>query len=115
MALNKLTPASFNRKLQIGTTKTIQNKINGTSKQEFVVTASLWCAPYTRSITSSYQLTAEQLDEIIVVIRHNSTVKEGIKCKYQGDLYSVVNDSMDDSNSYLTYDYLTLKLVTKGT
>lgn len=27
MALNKLTPASFNRKLQIGTTKTVQNPI----------------------------------------------------------------------------------------
>lgn len=114
MALNKLTPASFNRKLQIGTTKTVQNPINGTSKQTFVITASLWCAPYTRSIASSYQLTAEQLDEVVVVIRHNSTVKEGIKCQYQGDLYSVVNDSMDDSNAYLAYDYLTLKLVTKG-
>lgn len=114
MALNKLTPASFNRKLQIGTTKTVQNPINGTSKQDFVVTASLWCAPYTRSIASSYQLTAEQLDEVMVVIRHNSTVKEGIKCQYQGNLYSVVNDSMDDSNSYLAYDYLTLKLITKG-
>ncbi|MBS0937045.1 phage head closure protein [Lactiplantibacillus plantarum] len=113
MALNKLTSASFNRKLQVGTTKTVQNPINGTSKQTFVVTTRLWCAPYTRSIASSYQLTAEQLDEVVVVIRHNSTVKEGIKCQYQGNLYSVVNDSMDDSNSYLAYDYLTLKLVTK--
>ncbi|MYV00137.1 phage head closure protein [Lactobacillus plantarum] len=114
MALNKLTPASFNHKLEIGTTKTVQNPINGTSKQIFIVTASLWCVPYTRSIASSYQLTAEQLDEVVVVIRHNSTVKKGIKCQYQGSLYSVVNDSMDDSNSYLAYDYLTLKLVTKG-
>jgi len=114
MALNKLTPASFNHKLQIGTTKTVQNPINGTSKHTFVVTANLWCAPYTRAINKSYQLSAEQLDEVVVVIRHNSTVKEGIKCQYQGNLYSVVNDSMDDSNSYLAYDYLTLKLVTKG-
>lgn len=114
MALNKLAPASFNRKLQIGTTKTVQNPINGTSKQAFVVTASLWCAPYTRSIANSYQLTAEQLDEVVVIIRHNSTVKKGIKCQYQGSLYSVVNDSMDDSNGYLTYDYLTLKQVNKG-
>ncbi len=114
MALNKLTPASFNRKLQIGTTKTVQNPINGTSKQTFIVTSSLWRAPYTRAINNSYQLTAEQLDEVVVIIRHNSTVKEGVKCQYQGSLYSVVSDSMDDSNGYLTYDYLTLKLVTKG-
>ncbi|MBU7530558.1 phage head closure protein [Lactiplantibacillus pentosus] len=114
MALNKLTPASFNRKLQIGTTKTVQNPINGTSKQTFISQFSLYCAPYTRSIAYSYQLTAEQLEQVVVIIRHNPKVYEGIKCQYQGNLYSVVNDSMDDSNSYLTYDYLTLKLVTKG-
>ena len=114
MALNKLSPASFNRKIEIGTTKTVQNPVNGTSKQTFVVTASLWCAPYTRSIAFSYQLTAEQLDEVIVVIRHNGAVKQGVKCQYQSNLYSVVNDSVDDSNNYLAYDYLTLKLITKG-
>ncbi|QLQ50956.1 phage head closure protein [Lactiplantibacillus plantarum] len=114
MTLNKLGPASFNRKIEIGTTKTIQNPINSMSKQSFVSEFSLWCAPYTRVISKSYQLTTEQLDEVVVVIRHNGAVKQGVKCQYQSNLYSVVNDSVDDSNNYLAYDYLTLKLITKG-
>ena len=77
-------------------------------------TFSLYCAPYTRSIAYSYQLTAEQLEQVVVIIRHNSKVYEGIKCQYKGKLYDVINDSIDDSSNYLSCDYLTLKQVTKG-
>ncbi|MEK0403083.1 phage head closure protein [Lactiplantibacillus plantarum] len=84
------------------------------SKQTFVSQFSLYCAPYTRSIASSYQLTAEQLEQVVVIIRHNPKVYEGIKCQYKGKLYDVINDSIDDSSNYLSCDYLTLKQVTKG-
>ncbi|KFL91760.1 hypothetical protein CNW10_0307 [Lactiplantibacillus plantarum] len=50
----------------------------------------------------------------MVIIRHNPKVYEGIKCRYQGKLYDVINDSTDDSSNYLSCDYLTLKQVTKG-
>ncbi|POD85191.1 hypothetical protein S101258_01397 [Lactiplantibacillus plantarum subsp. plantarum] len=33
MAINKLTPVDFNQRIQMGTVKTVQNPINGTSKQ----------------------------------------------------------------------------------
>ena len=114
MAINKLTPVDFNQRIQIGTVKTIQNPINGTSKQTFVSQFSLYCAPYTRAIASSYQLTAEQLEQVVVVIRHNPKVYEGIKCQYKCKLYEVSNDIIDDSSKYLSCDYLTLKQVTRG-
>ncbi|MDB1562608.1 phage head closure protein [Pediococcus pentosaceus] len=114
MAINRLTPVDFNQRIQIGTVKTIQNPINGTSKQILVNQFSLYCAPYTRSIASSYQLTAEQLEQVVVIIRHNPKVYEGIQCKYKGKFYDVINDSIDDSSNYLSCDYLTLKKVTKG-
>ncbi|MBU7530756.1 phage head closure protein [Lactiplantibacillus pentosus] len=114
MAINKLTPVDFNQRIQIGTVKTVQNPINGTSKQTFISQFSLYCAPYTRSIAYSYQLTAEQLEQVVVIIRHNPKVYEGIKCQYKGKLYDVINDSIDDSSNYLSCDYLTLKQVTKG-
>ncbi|NRD13589.1 phage head closure protein [Pediococcus acidilactici] len=114
MAINRLTPVDFNQRIEIGTVKTVQNRINGTSKPDFVSQFSLYCAPYTRSIATSYQLTAEQLEQVVVIIRHNPKVYEGIRCRYKGKLYDVINDSMDDSSNYLSCDYLTLKRVTKG-
>ena len=114
MATNRLTPVDFNQRIEIGTVKTVQNRINGTSKPILDSQFSLYCAPYTRSIASSYQLTSEQLEQVVVIIRHNPKVYEGIQCKYKGKLYDVINDSMDDSNNYLSCDYLTLKRITKG-
>ena len=83
MAINKLTPVDFNQRIQIGTVKTVQNPINGTSKQTFISQFSLYCAPYTRSIAYSYQLTAEQLEQVVVIIRHNPKVYEEIMILYE--------------------------------
>ncbi|MCG0629304.1 phage head-tail adapter protein [Lactiplantibacillus plantarum] len=42
MAINRLTPVDFNQRIQIGTVKTVQNPINGTSKQTFVIVSLVY-------------------------------------------------------------------------
>lgn len=115
MALNKLTPAAFNKQADFGTVTTKVNLNTGTNNQKvFKPELILWCAPYTRSLNQSYLLAPELQNTIVIVVRHNSKINDALKVNYQGTLYSIADLSIDDSNTYIAYDYVTLRKIVKG-
>lgn len=112
---NSLAPANFNRKAQFGTVKSVLNTNTGGYNDSFVAQLSLWCAARTRTLTQQYQIENTELnDTIIITIHHNSKVNSSMRVVYQGKQYSIVDISSDDSNQYMTYDFVTMKLVNKA-
>lgn len=111
MALNNVTIASLNKKAFFYTTKSVHNPHTGANTPQLVLALTLWCMPYTRGISQQSNLNPEQLDQPIIIVRHNTKITEQMKVKYNDKTYSIVNISPDDSNQMITYDYLTLKKV----
>lgn len=103
-------PSDFNRKADFGTVESKQNPNNGSIKKTFVKQFSLWYAPKTRTLNQQYQIQGTALDNTkVIVVRHNKAV-EGIKvAQIDGVMYDVVQYSPDESNSGITYDFVTLK------
>lgn len=103
-------PSDFNHKANFGTVKTVQNPDNGSMKKTFVKAFSLWYAPKTRTLNQQYQLQGTSLENTkVIVVRHNPEV-EAIKAVQIGDtMYDLVGYSPDESNTYNTYDFVTLK------
>ncbi len=103
-------PSDFNRKADFGTVESKQNPNNGSIKKTFVKQFSLWYAPKTRTLNQQYQIQGTDLDNTkVIVVRHNKAV-EGIKvAQIDGVMYDVVQYSPDESNSVITYDFVTLK------
>ena len=105
-----MKPADFNRKADFGTVESVQNPDNGSIKKSFVKQFSLWYAPKTRTLNQQYQIQGTALDNTkVIVVRHNKSV-EGIKvAQIDSVMYDVVQYSPDESNSVITYDFVTLK------
>lgn len=103
-------PSDFNRKADFGTVESKQNPNNGSIKRTFVKQFSLWYAPKTRTLNQQYQIQGTALDNTkVIVVRHNKSV-EGIKvAQIDSVMYDVVQYSPDESNSVITYDFVTLK------
>ncbi|AVO66254.1 phage head closure protein [Weissella cibaria] len=103
-------PADFNRKVDFGTVESVQNPNNGSIKKSFVKQFSLWYAPKTRTLNQQYQIQGTALDNTkVIVVRHNIAV-EGIKVvQIDGVMYDIVQYSPDESNTIITYDFVTLK------
>jgi len=103
-------PADFNRKVDFGTVKSIQNPNNGSTKKEFVKEFSLWFAPKTRTLSQQYQLKGTDLDNSrLIVVRHNEALEDMKLARIDGDVYDIAQYSPDESNAIITYDYVTLK------
>lgn len=107
---NKLKPSDFNRKVAFGDVKTVTNPNTGGKDKEFVADFSLWYAPKTRTLHQQYELIGTKLENTKVIITHHNPKIEGMKMAKIGDVvYDIEDYSPDETNSYLTYDYITLK------
>ena len=111
MALNNISISSFNKKAYFYVTKSVHNPHTGANSSQLVLALTLWCMPYTRGIVQQSGLTPEQLDQPIIIVRHNPKITAQMQVKYDDRTYSIVNISPDDTNQIITYDYLTLKKV----
>lgn len=113
MALNNISIYSLNKKAIFCTSKVVHNPKTGVNNEQLVPELTLWCMPYTRTIGQQASLAPEQLDQPVIVVRHNRKVTAQMKVKYNGIDYNIANISPDDSNRIITYDYITLKKVAK--
>lgn len=113
MALNNISIYSLNKKAIFCTTAVVHNPKTGVNKEQLVPAFTLWCMPYTRTIGQQASLAPEQLDQPIIVVRHNRQITAQMKVKYDGIDYNIANISPDDINQIITYDYITLKKVAK--
>lgn len=103
-------PADFNRKVEFGSVKSIQNPNNGAIKKEFVKEFSLWFAPKTRSLSQQYQIQGTELDNTrLIVVRHNKALEKVKLARIDNVVYDVAQYSPDESNAILAYDFVTLK------
>ena len=113
--LNKFSPERFNQKIAFGTLKSVQNEDTGANKTSFEPAFSLWTMPYALTITQCLSIngTAYQ-DSVQMVIRLNPAIKRELIVQYSGQLYKIIDNSVDDSNQVIGYDILTLKLTEKA-
>jgi SPP1 family predicted phage head-tail adaptor len=109
MAINKLIPANFSKRVEFGINKMVHNSNTGVNISKFETKISCWCMPYTRSIYQQISLTPEQLDEPVIVVRHNAKISPEMLVKYNDIQYIITNISADDSNTTIAYDYITLR------
>lgn len=110
----KLLPSMFNKRIEFGTVKSVEDDNTGDYKETFVSQFSLWAYPNKRTLNQQYQLLGTNLtDTIVLIIRHNSNVNDSLKLKYNGQQYDILDVSSDDSLNYMSYDYLTVKLTSK--
>lgn len=109
MPLNNIQPYSLNKKAYFGKNKLVHNPNTGANVTKFVDLFTLWCCPYTRPISQQISLTPEQLDQPVIIVRHNVKISIDMLVKYNETQYTITNISSDDSNKIIAYDYLTLR------
>lgn len=103
-------PSDFNRKIEFGSVKSIQNPNNGSIKKQFVKELSLWYAPKTRTLSQQYQLQGTELDNTrLIVVRHTQALENYKVAQIDNVMYDVTQYSPDESNAIITYDFVTLK------
>ncbi|WP_294976393.1 phage head closure protein [uncultured Leuconostoc sp.] len=108
----KYKPSDFNKKIKLGTVKSVMNPNNGNSVPTFVLQLTLRYTPKLRTMTQQYTIMGTKLeDTIMVVIRHNKALNDKLIAQLpDGTYYDIVGISPDDSNNIITYDIVTLKL-----
>lgn len=113
---NKYSPNDLNRRCKIGSFKTTKTKSGG-SKQELDTDTSVtvWYGAKTRSLALQLGLSAIEKDDFEIVVRHNTQYIDMGVVMIGTDLYKIINVSPDDSAKLVTYDFITLRKVTKGT
>lgn len=103
-------PSDFNRKADFGTVESKQNPNNGSIKKTFVKAFGLWYAPKTRTLNQQYQVQGTSLDNTkLIVVRHNAALENIKTAQIDGVMYDIVQYSPDESNSIISYDFVTLK------
>lgn len=114
MVLNSNTPAQFNQKASFGTVKSVLNENTGNYVPTFIAQFTLWCRHNTRSFSRQYQNNGKaEKDSPVIVVRHNSKITDALLVKYQDVQFKISDISIDDSNNFIAYDYLTLEKVKK--
>ncbi|AYG38890.1 phage head closure protein [Lactiplantibacillus pentosus] len=104
-SLNRL-----NKRVQFGTVKSVQNPINGTTKQQFVPLFTVWCGEYTLTISNTISLTGTTATtNQLIAVRHDERITTALLALLDGVEYKVAGVSSDsDMNAY---DVVTLTKV----
>lgn len=110
MKMKNYNLSRLNKRVQFGTVKTVQNPINGTSKQQFVPLFTVWYGEYTLTVNNTISLTGTTAttDELIVV-RHDERITTALLALLDGVEYKVAGISSDSELN--SYDVVTLTKV----
>ncbi|WP_412935836.1 phage head closure protein [Lactiplantibacillus plantarum] len=100
----------LNKRVQFGTVKSVQNLINGTTKQQFVTLFTVWYGEYTLTISNTISLagTTATTNKLIVV-RHDDRITTALEAMLDGVMYRVAGVSSDSELN--AYDVVTLTKV----
>lgn len=109
-------PNDFNRKCQIGVTKTVTTPTGGkVEKIDPATVLNVRFAAKMRSLALQFQIigttTADTFD---IAIRHNKLVTKKMCVQIDGVLYNIINISSDESAKLIKFDILTLQAKKKG-
>lgn len=105
----KIKPYQFNHRADFGTVKEIYNSNTGGKSKGFFKYFSLYYAPRTRTMNQIFQAKAAGMsDTITIAVRHNEKLKDTLLVKINDVIWKIVHLSINDNNSYQSYDFLTL-------
>ncbi|QAS30408.1 head-tail adaptor protein [Lactiplantibacillus plantarum] len=108
--MNKYNLSRLNKRVQFGTVKSVENLINGTTKQQFVPLFTVWYGEYTLTISNTISLTGTTATtNQLIVVRHDDWITTTLEAILDGVTYRVAGVSSDsDMNAY---DVVTLTKV----
>ena len=97
----------LNKRVEFGTVKTVQNLINGTTKQQFVPLFTVWYGEYTLTISNTISLTGTTVTtNELIVVRHDDRITTALEAMLDGVEYKVAGVSSDSEPN--AYDIITL-------
>ena len=100
----------LNKRVQFGTVKSVQNLINGTTKQQFVPLLTVWCGEYTLTISNTISLTGTTATtNQLIAVRHDDRITTTLEAILDGVTYRVAGVSSDSEMN--AYDVVTLTKV----
>lgn len=100
------------QRVTFGTVKTIPDDTLEGSHTEFVPITTVYCGEYTNTMNQTFTNLGTKTDvDLVLVIRHNPLVKQGIRAKYQDTEYRVAAVNSDDRLN--AFDEVTLRLTNK--
>lgn len=112
MVSGKLKPSNFVNKLEFGTVKSTTNRNSGQKVPIFVPTSGqIRYAPRSRSVTQSDSIYGTDLQETrIIAVRHVMDVTDDLKVRFvkTGKVHDIKFISDDESNTPITFDYITI-------
>ncbi|KRO13854.1 hypothetical protein IV64_GL001992 [Lactiplantibacillus xiangfangensis] len=100
----------LDKRVQFGTVKSVQNLINGTTKQQFVPLFTVWYGEFMLTVNNTISLTGTTAttDELIAV-RHDERITTALLALIDGVEYKVAGVSSDSELN--AYDVVTLTKV----
>lgn len=102
--------SDFNKKVTFGEVKSVKNPNTGSTQQKFVPALNLWYATKTRTLNQQYQLQGTSLENTnVIIVRHHAALVGFKVAQINEVMFDIVQISPDESNNYITYDFVTLK------
>lgn len=100
----------LDKRVQFGTVKSVQNLINGTTKQKFVPLFTVWYGEYTLTISNTISLTGTTATtNELIVVRHDDRITTALEAMLDGIEYKIAGISSDSELN--AYDVITLAKV----
>ncbi|MCG0825015.1 prophage Lp3 protein 11 [Lactiplantibacillus plantarum] len=110
MTMKNYNLSRLNKRVQFGTVKSVENLINGTTKQQFVPLFTVWCGEYTLTISNTISLTGTTATtNQLIVVRHDDRITTALEAILDGVTYKVAGVSSDSNMN--AYDVVTLTKV----
>lgn len=106
-------PYQMTKTCQLGAVKSVKNKYSGVNIPTFVASKTVHYAPLKRTFNQKYELVGTRLDETTEIAIQHQDIGDAQQVKIGDITYNILDNSIDDSVEYLTYDILTLKDTTK--
>lgn len=114
MAKPLFKPSDLNKQVDFTTTKTVISPVNGSPTKKPVTIFTKWGAIRRRNLTQQYAVIGTTVEDSIVIgVAHDSRITKALGVTLAGVNYQILDISPDESNSYLTYDLITIKQVAK--
>lgn len=106
----RYSPSDFNKIFWFGVFESKVNPNTGISVPAFVEKERMHYKPQRKTVTQRYALIGTDLENTsIIVIQHSKLSDTYQYLKIGGKTYKIIDYSIDDSNHYMTYDFLTIK------
>jgi SPP1 family predicted phage head-tail adaptor len=110
MTMKNYNLSRLNKLVQFGTVKSVENLINGTTKQQFVPLFTVWCGEYTLTISNTISLTGTTATtNQLIAVRHDDRITTTLEAILDGVTYRVAGVSSDSELN--AYDVVTLTKV----